>query len=161
MNRTNRLQLKKTLPANAEQVWELVVKLETLQYIARPLLAFKPLDFLPGGVFRAGACCRFSLRFLGLFPLGIHRILILSCNKQEGLIRSFEYGSLTRQWIHTIRVQPAGEGRTLYIDELDMEGICGMTRLVAAFSRLFYRHRQRRWIVLLRKDKKNGLSRKP
>ncbi len=155
MSKTRHVQIKKVLPANTERVWKLAIRLETLQYIARPLLSFKPLDPLPGGVFRAGVCCRFSLRFLGFFPLGMHRILILNCNQQEGLIRSFEHGSLTRQWNHTIRVQPAKDGHTQYMDILEIEGVWGMTWLITAFAWLFYKHRQRRWIKLLRKVEKS------
>lgn len=155
MNKAHHFQLKKTFPASPERVWELAIMLETLQFIARPLLSFKPLDPLPGGVFRAGTCCRFSLRFLGFFPLGIHRILILSCDKREGLIRSFEHGSLTRQWNHTIRMQPAQDGKTLYWDILEIEGVYGITWLITAFAWIFYKHRQRRWLRLLRKGAKN------
>jgi ligand-binding SRPBCC domain-containing protein len=155
MSKTCRLQLTKTLPASTERVWELVIRLETLQYIARPLLTFKPLDSLQDGVYQAGASCRFSLRLLGLFPLGMHRIHILKCDKGEGLIQSSEHGSLTRQWNHTIRVEPARDGQTLYTDSLEIEGVWGMTRLIGAFAWLFYRHRQRRWVGLLRKGEKN------
>ncbi len=157
MKRVRCLQLRKTLPASPERVWALVVKLETLQYIARPLLSFKPLDSFPGGVYQAGVSCRFSLRFLGFFPLGSHHIRILNCDQQEGVIRSFEHGSLTRQWNHTIRIQPAQDGQTLYTDLLELEGVWGMTWLIIAFARLFYRHRQRRWVRLLRKGEHANL----
>ena len=151
MNKTRHLQIKKALPANAERVWELAIRLETLQYIACPLLSFRPLDPPPGGVFGAGVSCRFSLRFLGLFPLGMHRILILSCDQQEGLIRSFEHGSLTRQWNHTIRLEPIKDGQTQYMDILEIEGNWGMTWPITIFAWLFYKHRQRRWVKLLQK----------
>jgi len=152
MKKTDYLQMKKVLPANTERVWELAIRLKTLQYIARPLLSFKPLDPLPGAVYGASVSCRFSLRFLGFFPLGMHRILILSCDKQEGMIRSFEHGSLARQWNHTIRLAPAKDGQTQYVDILEIEGAWGMTWLITAFAWLFYKHRQRRWVKLLRKD---------
>ena len=59
-------------------------------------------------------------------------------------IQSRESEWLVRRWDHLVRVRPAGDGQTLYSDEIIIEAGWA-TFFVWLFAHWFYRHRQRRW----------------
>ncbi len=100
-------------------------------------------------------CCRLPLRSLGFSRCESTAFSSSVCDQQ------MEANHSLNMLTHTFRRQPVQEGQILYIDELDIERICGRTWLLSAFPRLFYRRRQRYGAMLLRKDKKNGFYIKP
>lgn len=133
----------------AEQLWDKIVRPESLRFVAAPLLHFEPL--VAGeldGEWIIGKTYVMRLSSLGFLPLGQHRIKVLTLDRAANIIESQESGSLARVWNHTIRFQPSGAGQLHYTDEIEIEaGV--LTVFVWAFAHLFYRHRQRRWKVLL------------
>ncbi|MBP2621254.1 hypothetical protein ACVRXQ_07520 [Streptococcus panodentis] len=56
------------------------------------------------------------------------------------------HSQLIKQWRHLIQLNPEGQG-CRYQDILEIEAGL-LTPLLAGFARLFYRHRQRRWLKL-------------
>jgi hypothetical protein len=64
-------------------------------------------------------------------------------------VQTEEGGGPIRLWEHRISVEPLGEVRCRYTDDLVIDA-GGLTPAVMAFANLFYRHRQRRWRRLAR-----------
>ena len=139
-----------------EQLWDKIVKPESLRFVAAPLLQFEPL--VAGeldGEWIVGKTYALRLSALGFLPLGHHRIKILTLDTTRNIIESQESGALTRVWNHTIRFRPSGAGQLHYTDEIEIEaGV--LTVFVWAFAHLFYRHRQRRWKKLLEDDRRSA-----
>lgn len=64
-------------------------------------------------------------------------------------IRDNGFGPLISRWDHWIAIATGEDGTTRYVDRVDIEA-GALTGLVAAFARVFYAHRQRRWRALAR-----------
>lgn len=133
-------------------VREHVMRAELLQYVARPMLHFRPIepktfpDVWTEGSYRA------SLWFLGVLPVGWQAIKIepQPIRGETWSIRDNGHGMMIRTWDHMIEIEPDGDG-TRYTDRVEVDaGI--LTPFVALFARIFYAHRQRRWHKLIAND---------
>jgi hypothetical protein len=92
-----------------------------------------------------------QMLLFGWIPAG--RQFIRISRSSEGpahLLRDNGAGRLARTWDHVIRVEPAPGGRTRYTDVVDVRAGL-LTPFLWAFAQLFYRHRQRRWRLLVRR----------
>ena len=94
---------------------------------------------------------RARLFLFGIIPLGWQAIVI-SFPPPRGatsFVRDNGYSPLITRWDHWIAISPLAEnpGKTHYCDSVTIEaGI--LTPLVAAFARIFYTNRQKRWRAL-------------
>jgi hypothetical protein len=84
-----------------------------------------------------------------VLPLGQHAIHFERVDPELMEIRTRESGSLVRRWCHTMSVRPSSDRRTLYADEVEIEGGL-LTPLVWLFAQWLYRHRHRRWKAIAR-----------
>ena len=132
-------------PASRELVFEMLQKLETLQYIAFPYATFTPVD--PDGPFiwKPGEKSTYRFRMWGIIPLGIHTISIERFDIDE--ISSREGNGFVPVWNHKIHLKDLGN-RTEYTDEVDIDA-GWKTLLVWLWAKAFYAHRQKRWLRLL------------
>jgi carbon monoxide dehydrogenase subunit G len=136
------------LAAPPERVWEAVKKVDTLRYITRGLLGFRPLGTVPG-ILRGGDVIRVRLVFFHVLPAWAHEIRIVRLDEATRRIETSEAGGAVKTWNHLIAVEPAGAGATRYSDEIEIEA-GPLTAAVGAYAQLFYRYRQRRWRKLAR-----------
>jgi hypothetical protein len=138
------------LECSAERAWEAVQRPETLQYITRGLLGFRPLDEVPEQ-FGEGTVVRVRLFFFHVLPAWRHEIRIVRLDRERREIYTNERGGPVRNWSHLIRVEavPGEQGRTRYLDEIEIAA-GPLTPLVWLYAQLFYRYRQRRWRKLAR-----------
>lgn len=134
------------LSARPERVWQEVQTPRLLIHVAFPLLTFRSRE--PGGfpATWADGPHRVRMRLLGLVPLGAQTIEMSRGRTAAGgyWIRDAGHGSLVRLWDHLITIDPAGEGRTEYVDRVDVRA-GPLTPLVVVFAQAFYRWRQHRW----------------
>ena len=59
-------------PAAKEEVYNKLLKLETLQYIAYPYATFKPINGETELIWQENSSSTFSFRLFGIIPFGIH-----------------------------------------------------------------------------------------
>ena len=133
-----------------EELWEKIIEPKSLQFVASPILSFNPI--VKGeldGEWVIGKTYELKLYFLNILPLGRHRIKIITIDRKSNIIVSNESGTLAPVWNHTIRFGQSGQGKLRYIDEIEIKA-GWLTIAVWVFSHLFYRHRQRRWKILLK-----------
>ena len=136
------------LPAPADLVWDTVKRTDTLRYVTRGLLGFRPEGELPER-FAEGETYRMRLLFFGVLPAWRHEIRIAGVDDAGREIRTEEHGGPIRSWQHRIAVDDEGWGSTRYLDEIQVAaGV--LTPLVWFYTQLFYRYRQRRWRRLAR-----------
>jgi hypothetical protein len=140
-----RVYVESVLPCPAEKAWEEVQRPALHREIIRPLMRFVPADppQLPER-WPEGATLRFRIYLFGIVPLGTHTIFLERIDPAAREIQSRESEWLVRRWDHLVRVRPAGDGQTLYSDEIIIEAGWA-TFFVWLFAHWFYRHRQRRW----------------
>jgi hypothetical protein len=132
----------------AERAWETVKKVSTLRYITRGVLGFRPLGEVSETI-AAGDVIRVRLLFFHVIPAWKHEIRIVGVGEEARRIETMEHGGSVRRWNHVITVEPAGELRSRYTDRIDLDA-GQLTSLVAAYAKVFYRYRQRRWRKLAR-----------
>ena len=143
--------MESVLPASPRAVWEAVQRVDTLVAVARPLLVFRP--GLPGTAlperWPVGVPVPMRLWAFGAVPLGRHTLLVESADDEAMTVQTRERSPLLRRWDHRITVAPAGPGRALYADTVEVDA-GPLTPAVALVARLFFRHRHRRWQALAR-----------
>lgn len=140
------------LDAPPERVWAEVQRPALLAHVARPLVAFEPVDPPAFPARWAERDYRVRVRLFGVVPLG-EQVIGIERLPAEGEVRRLRdngHSALVRRWDHLIAVAPAGPGRTRYTDRVEVEA-GPLTPVVAAFARVFYAHRQRRWARLARR----------
>lgn len=140
------------LDATVDIVWRQVQTSRLLTYVASPLQVFRPLD--PPAFPEIWSPGRYRARLLsfGIVPTGWQDIVIsypVPTRAHEQLLRDDGSGSFIKRWDHLITVAPRADGRTDYADEIAIEAGL-LTGAVAAYAKLFYRHRQRRWHRLIK-----------
>jgi hypothetical protein len=146
---TMKITVRSVFDCSPDFVWETVQTSELLLQVTRPLMRIEPA----AGVsfperWQEGKSVSCQLYLFGFLPLGGHTIRFERIDPQSRQIQSNESGQLVRSWLHRIEVAPAEGGRALYCDEVEIDAGL-LTPLVAAFARVFYGHRQRRWKKLI------------
>ena len=136
------------LPATPDAVWEKLQNISTLQYIASPFASFKPLDNQPF-VWSEGNEFKFRLKVCGVLPMGVHTIRVVAFDKKTLTIYTNEGNKYVPVWNHRIILVKQGDA-TDYTDEVEIYA-GWKTPFTVLWSKVFYRHRQRKWIKLLRK----------
>lgn len=143
--------LSTTLECTPDTAWERVRTSALLMHVAAPLIRFVPKGDTPFPGDWAPGEYRAWMWLFGLIPIGWQAVVI-SEPPPDGatrFIRDNGYGPLIRRWDHWIAIAPGEHGTTRYVDRVDIEaGV--LTPLIAAFARVFYAHRQRRWRQLAR-----------
>jgi hypothetical protein len=140
-----KVRVQSIFNAAPEIVWQAVQTPDLWQRVTYPLLTFTP----PPGMempelWQLGDQATFQLKGFGLIPAGNHTIQLESIDHDQMVLRSKESGSIASVWNHSVFVEPHGEGRTLYTDEIDFFA-GALTPFVAAFAYFFYRYRQTNW----------------
>jgi ligand-binding SRPBCC domain-containing protein len=136
------------LAAPPERVWETLKKAETLRYITRGLLGFRPLGPVPDEL-APGDVVRIRLLFFHVIPGWVHEIRIVAVDDEARRIETTEHGGSVKTWNHVLSVEAAAAGCTRYTDTITLDA-GPFTRLVWAYANLFYRYRQWRWRRLAR-----------
>ena len=138
------------LVCSREDLWRELSDPRSLQFVASPILRFEPAE--QGGLpaeWRVGPTYLLKLYLLGVIPFGRHTIQLLEIDEDENTIISRESGSVARVWNHTISFRESGPGVVTYTDRIEIDA-GWLTPVIWLFAQVFYRHRQRRWKVLLR-----------
>lgn len=135
-------------PASARTVFNKLKSIQTLQYIASPYATFAPLNESRNFNWKAGRIFTFRLKILGIIPFGIHTINVISFNEETCRISTTERNAYVPIWNHTISLIPLSDDASQYTDEVE---ICAgwKTPFVYLWAKLFYAHRQKKWLTLL------------
>ncbi len=145
------VEVSTQLPATESEFWEKISTQESLQFIAAPLVTFKPVNHESShNTWEIGRNYLFKLYFLGCIPLGAHTIHIIKRDDRKNIISSNESGLLVPVWNHKISFKEIQPGLLSYRDEIEFDAKW-LTPFVYFFAQIFYRHRQRRWKKLLKK----------
>jgi hypothetical protein len=142
------VRISTPLATSADRAWETVLKPETLVYITRPLLGFRPLGHLPERL-GEGQAVRVRLIFFNILPAWEHEIRIVRLDGVAREIYTNERGGPIRTWNHLIKIEPTSAERCRYTDQINISA-GSLTPLIWLYAQLFYRYRQMRWRKLAR-----------
>jgi hypothetical protein len=141
-------------------LWKKITKPSSLQYVASPILYFSPVnDTDLNSNWEINREYNLRLYFLKFIPLGFHRIIVKKIDISTNEIISKEYGLLAKVWNHTIKFNSINPDQIEYTDIIEIKAGF-LTAFIWMFSHFFYRHRQRKWKLLLSKSLKRGKCQK-
>lgn len=136
----------------ADELWDKIIEPGSLQFVAAPILSFIPknnADF--SNTWEIDKPYPLKLRLFSFIPLGTHTIRLVKIDKRSKMIQSREKGLLAPVWNHDIQFEEIEPVKVKYTDRIEIKAGL-LTPIVWVFANLFYRHRQRRWRVLLGKN---------
>lgn len=144
-----RISVKTELPAPIDKIWDKIQDVQTLRYIAKPRAYFMPVENLPS-CWKKGDTYVFKTWMHGIIPIGKHTIHVITINKEKRELFTNEYNKAVKIWNHLINMKKITEDTTYYEDIVDIyAGV--LTPLIAWWSIKYYKHRQKKWITLLKK----------
>jgi hypothetical protein len=133
-------------------LWQKIIESRSLQFVASPVLSIVPVDAgTLDGEWQVGRTYPLKLYFMKYIPLGRHTIRLVKIDKDRNTISSRESGMLAPVWNHSISFQEVAPGIVSYTDEIEIRA-GWKTPFIWLFAHVFYRHRQRRWKMLLQKE---------
>jgi ligand-binding SRPBCC domain-containing protein len=151
LKRTKTVTVTSVFSAPPDEIWERLTRVETLQYIAAPFASFSPVDPDKEMVWREGETSQFRLRIFGFLPVGVHTIQVCRFDYASYTIDTQEGNKSVPIWNHRITISQAGKNASRYTDDVEL-GAGWLTGVVYIWSKMFYQHRQRRWVKLLEKS---------
>lgn len=136
-------------PAQRQEVFSRLQRLETLQYVAAPYASFTPVDGQESAAWQTGSTSSYRFRLFGFIPFGTHVIHIERFDPD--VIQSREHNEHVRIWDHRITLRDSND-QTEYTDEVEIKA-GWKTPFIWLWAQAFYAHRQRKWVNLLRREK--------
>lgn len=135
-----------------EKLWKEITNPQSLQHVAAPILYFYPKGETDlNGNWEVNKEYDLKLYFLKFIPLGFHRIIVRKIDVIKNEIISNESGLLAKTWNHTIKFNSINPDQIEYTDIIEIKAGL-LTIFIWMFSHFFYRHRQRKWKLLLSKS---------
>ena len=135
------VRVETVLNAPPDFVWKTVLKYSTLSHIMKGLIRFS--GDMPEYI-KAGDRFWVRLWFFHCIPAWKHLLTISSVDSENRKIQSEESGGMVRKWNHLIEVHALPDGRTHYVDQIEIDA-GALTPAVAAWAHIQYRYRQARW----------------
>jgi hypothetical protein len=148
--KTKTVHRTSVFPANIDDVFNELQKLGTLQYIAAPYASFTPMDETKELIWTAGVSYFFRFRLFGVIPYGTHRINVIRFDKEQ--IYTREGNEHVPVWNHEILLKDMGDCCE-YTDNVEI-GAGRKTNIIYIWTWFFYRHRQKKWIKMLKRKKR-------
>lgn len=132
-------------------VWQ-VQRPATLEFIARPLVVFTPVEPTSFPALWKEGRYLVDMKVFGALPFGRQYIGIEKVNEndpREYVIRDNGSGQLIRKWDHHILIRRTDDDTvTDYTDRIDIDA-GPLTLFIWMFAHVFYRWRQHRWKRLI------------
>jgi hypothetical protein len=137
------------LACSADQAWEAVRTSALFLHVIWPLATIAQAAALPPR-WTEGETIRCRPFILGFIPVGIRTLHFERIDDAGRTIETREHDALVRRWDHRISIEPRGNNRARYRDEIEIDAGL-LTVVVWIWANVFYRHRQRRWRALASK----------
>ncbi len=146
-NKRKIVKLTSVFPASKEEVFKLLQEFKMLSQIAYPYITFKPVNYSEKLIWKEGETFVFRAKLLGIIPFGIHKINVISFSQDKGIYTN-EQNTYVSIWNHEIVLKELVEQKTEYTDIVEIYA-GWKTYFVYIWAKLFYAHRQKKWIKIL------------
>ncbi len=142
------VQKTSLFPVSKETVFCKLQQLKTLQYIAWPFAGFEPIGKTVS-TWEVGSTSAYRFRLFGVIPFGTHTIHIVRFDPDG--ISSCEENEHVPVWNHDITLKAVDAKHTRYTDRVEIQA-GWKTVFIWLWANVFYAHRQRKWIRLLKRE---------
>lgn len=140
-----RVVVRSIIERPIKNVWKKLLQSQTLEYVAKGLMKFKPLNGEFPKVWEVDTVVQTKVFLFHFIPMGgIHSIEFAKIDSNEFQIQTFEQNTSAKIWNHTMDLTAVNEKQTSYKDEIDV--YCGfLTPIMARSVLLLYKYRRKRW----------------
>ncbi len=145
------VEVSSEFPVSKKVVFSKLTKFKTLSYITDPYASFKPIDGDEELTWEAGKTFNFKVKIFKCIPFGKHTIRVIKFSKEESYIYTNEKNTYVPIWNHSIFLEELDDNRTKYTDRVEIYA-GWKTNIVYMWAKLFYSHRQKKWLNLLKGD---------
>lgn len=148
-----KVKISSQFSCTGEELWQMIAEPSSLEFVSSPILRFEPQNEGDlAGEWQLNKPYILQLYLLKFIPLGEHRITLIKIDKDANYIISQENGKLAKVWNHGIALREVEPGKVHYTDEIEIQA-GWLTPAIWLFAHLFYRHRHRRWKILLKSER--------
>ena len=149
------ITIKKEILIDIEKAWQKVQTSNLLQYVAKGLIKFVPVDNKFPEVWIEGMEVKTRMLFFGFVPFGgIHVLKFMKIDDEQHELITNEHDKAAKIWNHKISMKRIkDEDKILYEDRVEIYGGI-LTPMIVTWAIFFYRHRQNRWVKLAKDIKK-------
>jgi len=143
-----KVSISTTLKISAEDAWDLVKQSNTLHFVTRGLMGFKPIGPALPYQWIEDKTETLRIMLFGFIPAWKHQIRFKEISDSQMKMLTHESGGLINTWNHLISIKTIDDSSCKYTDEVEIKaGI--FTPFIWAYANLFYRYRQKRWQHLI------------
>jgi ligand-binding SRPBCC domain-containing protein len=149
-----KVSITSKIDASAEQAWALAKQSNTLLYVTRGLLGFKPIGSQLPHEWHQGKTQQLKIMLFGLIPAWCHDVHFIEISDSKMVMLTRESGGVVTTWNHLIRIESVGSSSCSYTDDVEIKA--GLfTLIVWLYAHVFYRYRQLRWRKLIKSNATN------
>ncbi|MCT4580606.1 MAG: hypothetical protein N4A35_04245 [Flavobacteriales bacterium] len=133
-----------------KNVWEKLLQSQTLEYVARGVMKFRPLKGKFPKIWKVHTIVQTKVLLFHFIPIGgVHSIAFEKIDVTAYQIQTVERNRSAKIWNHTMELTAVSQQQTSYKDEIDV--YCGfLTPIMARGVLLLYQYRRRRWKKMLK-----------
>lgn len=142
--------VRSTLNLPADKTWELVQRSDTLEFVTKGLIGFRPLDTPFPTQWRTGVTENVRILLFGFIPAWQHAIKFVTSDEDSMQLTTEEAGGAITRWDHLMTVEATSDTTSTYTDAIDIEA-GKLTTAVCLYAKAFYRYRHWRWKALQKK----------
>ena len=147
--RAKKLTVHSEISIGIDTAWENVKTPALLEFVAKGMIKFKSVN---GGFpkqWEVGQIYGFESRVFGIIPFGgIHYLFVEKIDDSNYMLSTKEWDRDVKIWNHSIVMRDLGNGSIYYEDGITIYGGM-MTGIITSFAKKFYKHRQKRWQIVV------------
>ncbi len=142
------VKVTSVFPASKKEIFDRLQTFQMLKKIAKPYITFTAINGSEDLQWQEGQVFSFKAKLLGFIPFGIHTIKVIEF-AYDTRIYTNEVNTFVPIWNHEIVLEELSEHETMYTDKVDIYA-GWKTYFVYLWAKLFYKHRQKMWINILK-----------
>ena len=154
-----KLTVSSELNIDITKAWNEIQKSSLLEFVCKGKVRFKPIDTKFPKLWKKDMLIKAKMLIYGFIPFGgIHTFNFKTIDAENFTVLTNEKNSIVKIWNHGIFMEQIDENRIKYTDEIELyAGI--LTGFIANWAESFYKHRQKRWIIIAEKTKTKAQQR--
>lgn len=150
--RAKKLTVSSCIPMPIDSAWKNVQTPALLEFVAKGMISFKSTDGGFPSKWEVGQTYGAKMRVFGFIPFGgTHYLFIEKIDANNYEIATKEWDNRAKIWNHSVQMREMSDGKLYYEDSILIYGGL-MTGFITSFAKQFYKHRQKRWQLVARKN---------
>lgn len=149
----HKLTISSKIPINIETAWNELITSALLEFVVKGKLRFVPVNGKFPKIWKQGSIVKTKMLLYGFIPFGgIHYLKFVKIDNLNKVLKTEEKDSFAKIWNHKISLESIEDNLISYKDEIVIYGGV-FTILVSFWAKSFYKHRQKRWLLIAGKHK--------